>query len=93
MRAGRDVRPEKRARLHLRLEEGEGAFVGWERERGRVPVVKGFEDEVLVREVEETFGKVASVVDWMERVWQDLVETGKIGGEATPEPGERDAGP
>ncbi|KAI8975864.1 hypothetical protein BD414DRAFT_467583 [Trametes punicea] len=79
MQTGRD-RPGKRPRLHLALDSPQGAFVGWERERGRPPAIKGFEDDVLVREVGRTFGKIAAVVDWTDRIWQDLVETGEIGG-------------
>ena len=33
-----------------------------------------------MREVAETFGKVGKVVDWTDRIWQDLIETGEIGG-------------
>ena len=50
------------------------------RVRGRAPPVKGFEDEVLVREVGETFRRIGVMVDWVERIWQDLVETGEVGG-------------
>ncbi|KAI0745034.1 hypothetical protein C8Q76DRAFT_764454 [Earliella scabrosa] len=79
MQTGKE-RPGKRPRLHLGLENPKSVFVGWERERGRPPAIKGFEDEVLVREVAETFGKVGKVVDWTDRIWQDLIETGEIGG-------------
>ncbi|KAI0697723.1 hypothetical protein C8T65DRAFT_661669 [Cerioporus squamosus] len=79
MQTGRD-RPGKRPRLHLGLDNPKSVFVGWERERGRPPAIKGFEDEVLVREIGQTFKKVGAVVDWMDRVWQDLIETGEIGG-------------
>ncbi|KAI0661102.1 hypothetical protein C8Q70DRAFT_1130498 [Cubamyces menziesii] len=81
MQTGRD-RPGKRPRLHLGLDSPQSAFAGWERERerGRAPPVKGFEDEVLVREVGETFRRIGVMVDWVERIWQDLVETGEVGG-------------
>ena len=79
MQTGRE-RPGKRPRLHLGLDNPKSVFVGWERERGRPPVIKGFEDEVLAGEVWETFKKVALVVDWTDRIWQDLIETGEIGG-------------
>ncbi|KAH9894925.1 hypothetical protein C8Q73DRAFT_692234 [Cubamyces lactineus] len=79
MQTGRD-RPGKRPRLHLGLDSPQSAFAGWERERGRVPPIKGFEDEVLVREVGETFRRIGATVDWVDRIWQDLVETGEVGG-------------
>ncbi|TFK85548.1 hypothetical protein K466DRAFT_494521 [Polyporus arcularius HHB13444] len=83
MQTGRG-RPGNPPRLHLGLENPKSVFVGWERERGKPPAIKGFEDEVLVREVGETFRKVGAVVDWMDRVWQDLIETGEIGGPSEP---------
>ncbi|RPD63632.1 hypothetical protein L227DRAFT_496886 [Lentinus tigrinus ALCF2SS1-6] len=83
MQTGRE-RPGKRPRLHLGLDNPKSVFVGWERERGKPPVIKGFEDEVLVREIGETFRKVSAVVDWTDRVWQDLIETGEIGGSSEP---------
>lgn len=85
LQTGRD-RPGKRPRLHLGLENPKSVFVGWERERGHPPAIKGFEDLVLVREVAETFKKVGRVVDWTDRVWQDLVETGEIGGSSEKAP-------
>ncbi|PIL33997.1 hypothetical protein GSI_03705 [Ganoderma sinense ZZ0214-1] len=82
MQTGKE-RPGKRPRLNLGLgmgnSKGDG-FVDWERARGVPTVIKGFEDEVLVREVRETFRKVGTVVDWTDRIWQDLVESGEIGG-------------
>ncbi|KAI0373432.1 hypothetical protein BV20DRAFT_937795 [Pilatotrama ljubarskyi] len=83
MQTGRD-RPRKRPRLHLGLDSPQSVFVGWERERGRPPVIKGFEDEVLVREVGETFRRIGGVVDWTDRIWQDLIETGEVGGPSRP---------
>lgn len=83
MQTGRD-RPGKRPRLHLGLDNPKSVFVGWERERGKPPAIKGFEDEVLVREIGETYRKVGAVVDWTDRVWQDLIETGEIGGPSEP---------
>ena len=79
MQTGRG-RPEKGSRLDLGLGEPKAAFVDWERGRGSPAVIKGFEDEVLVREVQETFGRVGRVVDWTDRIWRDLVESGEIGG-------------
>ena len=79
MQTGRE-RPGKRPRLHLGLDNPKSMFVGWERERERPPVIKGFEDEVLAREIWETFKKVGLVMDWTDRIWQDLIETGEIGG-------------
>ncbi|KAI0356387.1 hypothetical protein OH77DRAFT_1401647 [Trametes cingulata] len=83
MQTGRD-RPGKRPRLHLGLDSPQSVFVGWERERGRAPAIKGFEDEVLVREVGETFKRIGGVVDWTDRIWQDLIETGEVGGPSRP---------
>ncbi|OJT09389.1 hypothetical protein TRAPUB_14137 [Trametes pubescens] len=83
MRTGRD-RPGKRPRLHLGLDDPKSVFVGWERERARPPAIKGFEDEVLVREVWETFKKIGAVVDWTDTIWQDLIETGEVGGPSRP---------
>ncbi|KAI1791301.1 hypothetical protein LXA43DRAFT_889464 [Ganoderma leucocontextum] len=91
MRTGRE-RPGKRSRLHLGLEDPKSVVVGWERGRGKPAVVKGFEDEVLVREVQETFGRVGAVVDWTDRIWQDLIETGEIGGMPVADEGSGDAG-
>ncbi|TBU36491.1 hypothetical protein BD309DRAFT_878291 [Dichomitus squalens] len=79
MQTGRE-RPGKRPRLHLGLDNPKSVFVAWERERRKPLVIKGFEDDVLAREIWETFKKVGMVVDWTDRVWQDLVETGEIGG-------------
>ncbi|KAM5543203.1 hypothetical protein V8D89_003077 [Ganoderma adspersum] len=79
MQTGRE-RPGKRSRLNLGPEDSGDGFVDWERGRGDPAVVKGFEDEVLVREVQETFRRVGAVVDWTDRIWQDLVESGEIGG-------------
>ncbi|KAI0633719.1 hypothetical protein C8Q77DRAFT_1218015 [Trametes polyzona] len=92
MQTGLD-RPGKRPRLHLGFDSPRSVFVGWERERARPPAIKGFEDEVLVREVGETFRRVGRVVDWTERIWQDLIETGEVGGPSRPPsrgPGERE---
>ncbi|KAI0666546.1 hypothetical protein C8Q78DRAFT_983828 [Trametes maxima] len=83
MQTGRDLSG-KRHRPHLGLDSPRSAFVGWERERGRPPAIKGFEDEVLVREVGATFRKIGRAVDWTERIWQDLIETGEIGGSSRP---------
>ncbi|KAI0940514.1 hypothetical protein AcW1_003689 [Taiwanofungus camphoratus] len=41
-------------------------------------IVKGFEDEVLVRALGEGLVKLKSCVDWTERVWKDLIETGEL---------------
>ncbi|KAI0768767.1 hypothetical protein BD413DRAFT_478833 [Trametes elegans] len=80
MQTGRDLPGRRPPRLHLGADSPQSAFVGWERERARVPAVKGFEDAVLVREVRRAFARVGAVVDWTDRIWQDLVETGEIGG-------------
>ena len=80
MQTGRKLQPGKRTQLHLGLEDRNNAFVDWERERPVVPTVKGFEDEVLVKEIAKTFGKIAHIVDWTDKIWQDLIETKEIGG-------------
>ncbi|KAH9858566.1 hypothetical protein C2E23DRAFT_717003 [Lenzites betulinus] len=90
MQTGRD-RPGKRPRLHLGLDTPRSVFVGWQRERARPATIKGFEDEALVREVGETFKKIGAVVDWTDRVWQDLIETGEVGGPSrSPSRGPKD---
>ncbi|KAI0829912.1 hypothetical protein BC628DRAFT_1408683 [Trametes gibbosa] len=90
MQTGRD-RPGKRPRLHLGLDAPRSSFVGWERERARPPTIRGFEDDTLVREVGETFKKIGAVVDWTDRVWQDLIETGEVGGPSrSPSRGPKD---
>ncbi|KAI0644544.1 hypothetical protein C8Q79DRAFT_913308 [Trametes meyenii] len=83
MHTGRDL-PGRRHRPHLGLDSPQSAFVGWERERGPPPAIKGFEDEVLIREVGATFRRIGKAVDWTERIWQDLMETGEIGGSSRP---------
>ncbi|KAI0743374.1 hypothetical protein C8Q80DRAFT_1106612 [Daedaleopsis nitida] len=91
MQTGREM-PGKRPRLHHGLENPQSVFVGWERERGRVPHIKGFEDDVLAKEVGETFKRVGRVADWTDRVWQDLIETGEIGGSNEKVASEHEAG-
>ncbi|KAF5380441.1 hypothetical protein D9615_004479 [Tricholomella constricta] len=39
----------------------------------KAPSVKGFEDEVLVRGIEEVFQKVLSHIEWVESVWGDTI--------------------
>ncbi|KAH9940447.1 uncharacterized protein BXZ73DRAFT_42923 [Epithele typhae] len=83
MHTGRE-RPGKRQRFQFSVEDPKSVFVGWERPRGKVQAIKGFEDEVLVKEVQGVFEEIAKSVDWTNRVWQDIVETGEIGGLSPP---------
>lgn len=64
MRTGRE-RPGKRPRLELSRER--------EDTKARL-VVKGFEDEVLVRGVSEALRKVRGVIEWTQTTWADIVE-------------------
>ena len=89
MQTGRE-RPGMRPRLHTEdpTASSNGVLAEWERARARPRVIKGFEDEVLVRAVAETFGGVGMAVDWMDGIWRDLIESGEIGGAGVEGAGE-----
>lgn len=40
--------------------------------------VKGFEDNVLVKALQEALVKLRSCVDWTEEIWQDLIKDGSL---------------
>ncbi|KZT68261.1 hypothetical protein DAEQUDRAFT_671638 [Daedalea quercina L-15889] len=83
LQTGRE-RPGKRPRLELALDQDivDGAGVQAETHREPPLVVKGFEDEVLVRAVGEVLSRLRSCVEWTEQVWPDLIKTGTLGSTA-----------
>ncbi|TFY56172.1 hypothetical protein EVJ58_g7804 [Rhodofomes roseus] len=75
LQTGRE-QPGKRPRLGLEL--GHDATNEAEKSREELLVVKGFEDEVLVKAVGEGLSRLRSSVAWTERVWPDLIKTGSL---------------
>jgi len=76
MQAGRDRgagRPGKRSLLTLDLDDMHRS------ERGEIAeslIIKGFEDAVLFKAVGEALGKIRGCVEWVEKGWGDLIESG-----------------
>jgi hypothetical protein len=77
LRTGRDgERAGKRPRLVLDPDDMDDART---RSSPRIVTeVKGFEDPVLSRATVEVFEQVDSCLEWVERVWGDVVETGNV---------------
>ncbi|KAF9501568.1 hypothetical protein BDN71DRAFT_1550387 [Pleurotus eryngii] len=69
MQTGRDGgRPEKRLRLSSPSELPQNA-----ESPKHVALIKGFEDPVLVRAIEEAFSKFARCTKWVAETWQDVI--------------------
>ncbi|KAH9914015.1 uncharacterized protein B0H18DRAFT_887516 [Fomitopsis serialis] len=73
--------PGKRPTLGLALDH-DAAEDARAAARSEQLMVKGFEDEVLVKAVGEGLSKLRSCVEWTERVWSDLIKTGAIASSA-----------
>ena len=79
LRTGRDgERAGKRPRLVLDLDDMDESGTPSRGSPGIVTDVKGFEDPVLSRATAEVFEQVDSCLEWVERVWGDVVETGNV---------------
>ncbi|KAJ8696776.1 hypothetical protein PTI98_006616 [Pleurotus ostreatus] len=69
MHTGRDGgRPDKRLRLSSPSELPQNA-----EPPKHVALIKGFEDPVLVRAIEEAFSKFARCIKWVAETWQDVI--------------------
>ncbi|KXN85380.1 hypothetical protein AN958_11480 [Leucoagaricus sp. SymC.cos] len=78
LRAGRSPSDRSAAGKQLRLMISDEELVSMREVTspsivGLIPSIKGFEDPVLSKAVEEAFSKLSKIVGWTESVWGDLV--------------------
>lgn len=79
LRTGRDgERAGKRPRLVLDVEDTDESRTPSRSSLRIVTDVKGFEDPVLSRATAEVFEQVDNCLEWVERVWGDVVETENV---------------
>ncbi|KAF8070517.1 hypothetical protein FPV67DRAFT_1624142 [Lyophyllum atratum] len=52
-----------------------GPWDSWHRTSDKTPLIKGFEDEVLVQGIEEVIRKVLGGIEWVEIVWGDTISS------------------